>query len=48
MEEQISVSLEFLKNGGAPDYAAYRETVGHLRGLKDALALLDDIEQENE
>ena len=30
----------------APDYAAYRETVGYVKGIKRALALLTEIEKE--
>lgn len=33
--------------GGVPaDYAAYREEVGYLRGLQDALVHAEDLERE--
>jgi len=37
--------LESLGNGAIQDYASYRDTVGYLRGLKDAMALCEEIDK---
>ena len=44
--EQISQSSESLCSGAAKDYAIYRDMVGYIRGLNDALKFCDEIEGE--
>lgn len=43
--ENRSVSIV---DGACTDYAHYRENVGYIRGLQDALKFCDDIEAESE
>ncbi len=46
--EQMDTRMMHLSNGGASDYPAYREAVGYVQGLRDALRLCDEVEKENE
>jgi hypothetical protein len=39
--------VESLVEGGASDYPKYKEIVGYVRGLKDALKYCEEIETEN-
>jgi len=46
-EEVDSRSLS-LASGGAPDYSQYKDSVGYIRGLLDALKLCEEIEKETD
>ncbi len=35
-----------ISNGQPPDWASYRESVGYIRGLTDALRLCEDVEKD--
>jgi len=43
--ENRSISIA---EGAAVDYAHYKENVGYIRGLQDALKFCDDIEAESQ
>ena len=43
--ENRSISIV---EGAAADYAHYKENVGYIRGLHDALKICDDIEAESQ
>lgn len=42
-EEDIVSSADFLINGGAKDYAEYREVAGRVRGLRLAVQSTKDL-----
>lgn len=42
-EEDIASSADFLINGGAKDYAEYREVAGRVRGLRLAVQSTKDL-----
>jgi hypothetical protein len=42
-EEDVSSSADFLINGGAKDYAEYREVAGRVRGLRLAVQSTKDL-----
>ncbi len=42
-EEEISSATDFLANGGAKDFAEYREVVGRIRGLRLAMDVTKDL-----
>lgn len=42
-EEDIASSADFLINGGAKDYAEYREVVGRVRGLRLSVQSTKDL-----
>lgn len=42
-EEDIASSTQFLVNGGAKDFAEYREVVGRIRGLQLAIQTTKDL-----
>ena len=44
MQKVIEEYKESIIGGQAADYSSYRECVGYIRGLNDALRLCDDIE----
>ncbi len=46
IEKAVQDRLLSLASGGAQDYPQYRDNVGYLRGLNDALSLCDEIEKE--
>ena len=46
-EEVDSRSLS-LASGGAPNYSQYKDSVGYIRGLLDALKLCEEIEKETD
>ena len=50
LEERIKEAVESRRNsiasGHCIDYPAYRENVGYLLGLQDALKICDEIEKE--
>lgn len=50
LEERVKETLDantMAIVGGQPkDYATYREAVGYLRGLVDALTLCDQLEED--
>jgi|KBSMisStandDraft_5_1062788.scaffolds.fasta_scaffold1120098_2 hypothetical protein len=48
IEETIEARAGSIASGQCADYAAYRENVGFIKGLMDALALADEIEKEYE
>lgn len=52
LEERIIKAVDSmamsLASGEASDYPAYRESVGYIRGLREALNLCDEIEGENQ
>ena len=41
--EDVSSSTQFLANGGAKDFAEYREVVGRIRGLQLAIQTTQDL-----
>jgi len=43
MEEQKTSALQFLADGGAKDYAEYRNVCGLLRGLQTSLSIVQDL-----
>lgn len=45
LKEKIVDCCEKLAHPAAPDYAAYKERVGVINGLKAALEISNDIEQ---
>lgn len=45
--EHMKSRIESLIAGSPGDYPAYREHVGYLRGLNDALELADEINKEH-
>ena len=52
LEAKINEAVEnrsiSLVSGAATDYAHYRENVGYILGLRDALKIGDDIEAESD
>lgn len=48
LENAASKEAAFLIAGTADDYAKYREVVGYIRGLNDAVKIANQIEQEME
>lgn len=46
VEAKILLMSETLSSGSAQDYASYRDTVGHIRGLRDALVVCQEIEED--
>lgn len=46
IEEAIEIRSFSLVSGAASDYASYKENVGYISGLRDALKLCDEIESE--
>ena len=42
-EEDVASSTQFLANGGAKDFAEYREVVGRIRGLQLAIQTTKDL-----
>jgi len=42
-EEDVASSTQFLVNGGAKDFAEYREVVGRIRGLQLAIQTTKDL-----
>ena len=42
-EEDVSSAIQFLVNGGAKDFAEYREVVGRVRGLQLAIQTTKDL-----
>ena len=48
VEETIRARSDSMAAGQCTDYASYRENVGYIKGLMDALGLADDIEKEYE
>ena len=44
IQEVIADLSHSIISGQAVDYPSYRENVGYIRGLNDALRLCDDIE----
>ena len=42
-EEDVASSADFLINGGAKDYAEYREVAGRVRGLRLAIQSTKDL-----
>lgn len=52
LEKKIAVfrqeTLESIGSGVCHDHGAYRDQCGYLRGLDDALKMLDDLSEENQ
>ena len=46
IEEAIDAHIESVMGGQAPDYARYREGVGYVAGLSDAIKLLEELDRE--
>lgn len=46
IEERINSVSSTLLEGAAQDYPSYKDWTGYVRGLRDALKLLDEIEGE--
>ena len=47
VQAQIAKRTEYVMGGGLTE-TMYREEVGYVRGLNDALKLCEEIEQENQ
>jgi len=47
-EEDIASSADFLINGGAKDYAEYREVVGRVRGLRLSVQSTKDLSRSQD
>lgn len=47
IHEAVESLSDSLVNGEASDYSRYRESVGYIRGLRDALKYCEEIEAEN-
>ena len=43
IEGDKSSALEFLGNGGAKDFAQYKETAGYIRGLEICIRHVKDL-----
>lgn len=43
IEEHKTSALQFLADGGAKDYAEYRNVCGLLRGLQTSLSIVQDL-----
>lgn len=43
IEDDVSSATEFLGNGGAKDFAQYKEIIGMLRGLTSCLNHVNDL-----
>ena len=48
IQEEVDSRSLSLASGGAPDYSQYKDSVGYIRGLQDALKLCEDIEKESD
>jgi hypothetical protein len=48
LHDTCAVHLDQMEAGTCTDYAAYREQVGYLRGLRDAIILLEETEKDME
>lgn len=52
LEKRINDAIQdrsnSLANGDAADHAAYRESVGYISGLKTALNLCSDVEEDSD
>jgi hypothetical protein len=48
LEEAKISSMQFLVDGGAKDFAGYKETCGFLRGLAAAQREINDLAKINE
>lgn len=48
IDEAVNVRSGSMASGACPDYPSYRENVGYIKGLIDALNLADEIEKEYE
>ena len=48
IQEEVDSRVLSLASGGAPDYPQYRDSVGYIRGLHDALRLCEEIERESD
>lgn len=46
VKEVVDNRSDSLANGDAADYSKYRESVGYLRGLADAIKICEEIEGE--
>lgn len=46
IQEEQEKRLDHLAQGGAKDYAEYRESAGYLLAIKDILALCEDVNRE--
>lgn len=46
IEERINSVSDTLLQGAATDYPSYKDWTGYVRGLRDAVKLLDEIEGE--
>lgn len=52
LEKQIETHrreiMESVGSGACKDHADYRDQCGYLRGLEDALKMMDNISEENQ
>jgi hypothetical protein len=46
LEEHLMVLMDGIHRGVPEDYAAYRELVGEIRGIRFAIARLTDLRQQ--
>ena len=46
IEERITDLSNQLGQGSATDYPSYRQTVGQIQGLRDALKISEDADRE--
>ena len=47
IKEAVENRTNSIAKGDVPDYASYREHVGYIRGLQDALKIGEEIESES-
>lgn len=48
IDEAVDARSGSMASGACTDYPSYRESVGYIKGLIDALNLADEIEKEYE
>lgn len=46
VKEAIAANLEAIVGGQPKDFPTYREAVGYIKGLNDALTLCDQLEED--
>lgn len=46
LAEVLDTRTDELSLGQCKDYSSYREEVGYLRGLRDAIKIIDELERE--
>lgn len=46
LQEEIDRQAVLIISGNAPDYASYKERIGELRGLRQAIHICDELEKD--